>query len=57
MNKKTLPPILLYRKYLNIASIRYNLSIDECRDKYGLYTIEQWEKLFNTKTKKDDKHY
>ena len=43
-----LPPITLYRKYLNIASIRFNLTIDECRNKFGLYTERQWIKLFNS---------
>lgn len=48
MNKDKLPPIELYRKYLNIASIRFNLTIDQCRDKYGLYTIAQWDELFKS---------
>jgi len=43
----TLPPITLYRKYLQIASIRFNLTLDECRNKYGLFTERQWLKLFN----------
>ena len=42
-----LPPTGLYAKYLNMASIRFNLSMDECRDKYGLYTLKQWTELFN----------
>lgn len=41
---KHLPSIELYKKYLNIASIRFNMTLDECRDKFGLYTIEQWDK-------------
>jgi len=45
-----LPAISTYRKYLNIASIRFNLSIDECRNKYGLYTTKQWLELFNQST-------
>lgn len=44
MNK--LPTIDLYRKYLNIASIRFNMTLDECRDKYGLFTEQQWLNLF-----------
>ena len=48
MNKDKLPPIELYRKYLNIASIRFNLTIDQCRDKYGIYTIAQWDELFKS---------
>ena len=51
MDKTKLPPILLYRDYLNMASTRFNLTMDQCRDKYGLYTIEEWEDLFSrTKT-------
>lgn len=46
LDKTKLPPILLYSKYLNIASIRFNLTLNECRDKYGLFTIKQWEDEF-----------
>lgn len=46
-NKDLLPPIALYRKYLNIASIRFSLTLDQCRDKYGLFTERQWMELFN----------
>lgn len=42
-----LPPCMLYGKYLSIASIRFNLTMDECRNKYGKFTINQWENLFN----------
>jgi len=45
----TLPPIPLYRKFLNIASIRFNLTIDQCRDKFGLYTERQWIELLTKK--------
>ena len=45
VDKSKLPTCLTYSKYLNIASLRFNLSIDECRDRYGLFTIEQWESL------------
>ena len=45
----TLPPISLYRKFLNIASIRFNLTIDQCRDKFGLYTERQWIELLTKK--------
>lgn len=47
MDKDKLPPISLYSKYLNVASLRFNLTLDECRDKYGLFTVNQWEELFN----------
>lgn len=45
MEKDYLPNVKLYSQYLNVASIRFNLSLDECRNKYGLYTIKQWEDL------------
>lgn len=47
MEKDHLPRVSLYSKYLNIASIRFNLSLYECRDKFGLYTNSQWLKLFD----------
>lgn len=40
-----LPPITIYREYLEIASKKLNIPIQECRDRYGLYTTEQWQKL------------
>lgn len=50
MDESKLPPIDLYRKYLNIASIRFNLSMDECRNKFGLFTINQWNEMLNKET-------
>lgn len=47
MNENLLPPIELYRKYLNIASIRFDKSIDEIRDLYGLRTIKEWNQILN----------
>ena len=46
MDKNKLPSATLYSKYLNIASLRFNISLDECRDKFGLFTIQQWENEF-----------
>jgi len=43
----SLPPITLYAKYLNTASILFNLTIDECRSRFGLYTEKQWIELLN----------
>jgi hypothetical protein len=52
MNKNDkLPAITLYRKYLNIASIRFNKPIDEIRDLYGLFTIKEWNNLFKNNKK------
>lgn len=45
-NQDKIPPVTLYSKYLKIASILFNISINECRNRYGLYTMEQWINLF-----------
>lgn len=42
-----IPNITTYTKYLNIASLRFNITLDECRDLFGLYTEEQWINLFS----------
>jgi hypothetical protein len=42
-----LPTIMLYSKYLSKAVFKFNYTIDECRDKYGIFTIRDWEKLLN----------
>jgi len=42
-----LPNVSEYTKLLNIASFRFNLSIDECRNRYGLYSNKQWYDLLN----------
>ena len=43
--KGLLPPTGLYIQYLSTASTKFNLSMNECRDKFGLYTIAEWEDL------------
>lgn len=45
MDNTKIPPSNLYSKYLNIASLRFNLTLDECRDKYGLLTVKEWDNL------------
>ena len=45
-----IPTITDYKKLLDIASERFNLSINECRDKFGKYTYSEWKKLL-TQTK------
>ena len=47
-NENKLPPCSLYGKYLQIASHKFRLPIDECRSKYGLYTIAEWIKLLSS---------
>ncbi len=42
-----IPNCNTYLKYLNIISIRLNLNMDVCRDRFGLYTENQWQELFN----------
>jgi hypothetical protein len=41
----SLPPCHLYSRFLEIAEEKLKITKDEARDKYGLYTIEEWEKL------------
>ena len=45
--KNKLPGTALYTNYLYIASTRFNLSLDQCRRRFGLFTIVEWETLFN----------
>lgn len=40
-----LPTIENYRNYLNVASIRFNLSLNECRNNFGKFTVKQWLNL------------
>jgi hypothetical protein len=44
----------LYGRYLEIAEEKLNITKDEARNKYGLYTVSEWEKLlklgWNTRT-------
>jgi len=46
-HQKSLPPTQLYSRYLDIATEKLNITRDDARDKYGKYTVEQWEKLLN----------
>lgn len=40
-----LPAVELYKRFLELAQEKLNISINEARNKYGLYTIKQWEEL------------
>ena len=40
-----LPPAGKYSEYLQLASSKFGITIDEARSKYGQYTIGQWEEL------------
>lgn len=46
IDKTKIPFGALYSKYLNIAPIKFNMTLDERRDKYGLFTIKQLEDEF-----------
>jgi len=46
-DSNSLPPVELYKQYLEVASFKFKLTINECRNKFGLYTMLQWEELFN----------
>ena len=48
-NSNKLPSVSLYSKYLNIASVKFNLTLDECRGRYGLFTNQQWQELLEEK--------
>ena len=42
-----LPPCMLYSEYLHKASDLFNMTLNECRNKYGQFTMAQWANLFN----------
>lgn len=42
-----LPTIEIYRDCLIKASLKFKISIDECRTKYGKYTCKEWYNLLN----------
>lgn len=41
----SIPSVHLYKRYLEIASEKLGITIEEARNKYGLYTVKQWEEL------------
>jgi len=44
-HQNSIPPCHLYNRYLEIAKEKLNISKDEACNRYGLYTVAQWEKL------------
>jgi len=44
---KALPTITAYCLYLDKAMEKFSISRNEARNKYGLFTCEQWETLLN----------
>ncbi len=44
-HQNSLPPCQLYSRFLEIAQEKLKITIEEARNKYGLYTVAEWEKL------------
>lgn len=43
--QKSLPSCHLYGRFLEIAVEKFNITKDDARNKYGLYTVAEWERL------------
>ncbi len=46
-NPNNLPTIQEYTDYIQQACSQYGISTNEARERYGLYTVGQWEELLN----------
>lgn len=44
-HQQSLPSCELYRRFLEIAEEKLNITKDEARAKYGQYTVQEWETL------------
>lgn len=44
-HQESIPSCHLYSRFLDIAEEKLNISRDEARDKYGKYTVKEWETL------------
>ena len=44
-HQESLPPCELYARFLQIAEEKLGITKDNARDKYGNYTVREWEKL------------
>jgi hypothetical protein len=44
-NQNSLPSDTLYKRFLEIAEEKLNISKEKAENKYGKYTVAQWEKL------------
>ena len=42
-----LPSCHLYKRFLEITEEKLGITKDQARDKYGLYSVAEWEKLLN----------
>ena len=43
-----IPTVKNYTNYLNVASTRFNLSLNDCRNKFGMFTVKQWLNLLKS---------
>ena len=44
-HQKSLPSCHLYKRFLEISEEKLNITKEQARNKYGLYTVAEWEKL------------
>lgn len=44
-HQESLPPAHLYGRFLEIAVEKLNIDEQEARNKYGQYTVQQWESI------------
>ena len=42
-----LPSCTMYGKYIQIAMIRFGMTSDQVRNKYGLYSTRQWNEMLS----------
>jgi hypothetical protein len=45
LNQDKWPPVEYYRSYLGEACRKFDIEMNEARNRYGLYTIKEWEEL------------
>lgn len=44
-HQQSLPTCQLYSRFLEIAEETLHITKDQAREKYGQYTVQQWEQL------------
>ena len=47
LHQESLPSAHLYSRFLEIAEEKFSISKEEARNKYGLYTVKEWETLLS----------
>ena len=45
--QSSLPPCHLYGRFLGMAEEKFRITKDIARNKYGHYTVAEWERLLN----------